>query len=205
MRRSVVSASMLGVALSVAVAAGGAGGCRARGAPPRHGPTTVPAHAEAEPTARTRVFHDPASGFSLRYPADWSLRHDPRNVFTAVARANDPNSPELDVAVPKLPPHIPGLIPLGSVQSGYVDDLKKRLGDVRVEQVEDPPPISGAKSRRFDATGRDATGNRWKLSVLLLLRGDRLYILTAAAPAAEFDQARAAFDRAVASWQWTQD
>jgi hypothetical protein len=202
---------VIGIALCGALCS--AGGCRTRAAAaPRPLPTTrrgaalttAPSVQPIGPAlaGSTALFQDRSSGFSLRYPAGWSMRQDPDNVFTADARAGDENGPELAVAVPKLPPHIPGMIPLGAVESGYLDDLKKRLSNVQVQQQPTARlPVPSNHARRFDATGNDKAGER-KLAVLVLLKGDRLYILTAEAPAPEFARARAAFDQAVASWQW---
>ena len=186
-------------------------GCRARTAAAAHRkPATKPVAALATAPAATKVaaaqettlFEDRPHGFSIRYPAGWTLRNDPENVFTADARANDETGPELSIAVPKLPAHVPGMVPLGSVQSGYVDDLRKRLRDVRTEQEDTGGiAISGAHLRKFSATGRDDKGAR-KLDVLIVYRNDRLYIVTAEAPAAEAEKSQAAFDQAVASWKW---
>ena len=119
----------------------------------------------------------------------------------ADAKANDPAGVELTVAVPKLSAHIPGFIPLEPVQSGYIDDLKKRMQDV-TSQDGPAPNVSGASgTRRFTAQGKDSKGDR-KLDVALLVKGDRLYILTAEAPAKEFDKAKGALDLALSSWKW---
>ena len=191
-------------------------GCRGRSAGAAHAKSaTRPSPALAATTrstaattaaaavGETKLFEDRAHGFSIRYPAGWTLRNDPENVFTADARPNDETGPELSVAVPKLPAHVPGMVPLGAVQSGYVDDLRKRLRDVRTEQEETGGiAIPAAHLRKFSATGKDDKGER-KLEVLIVYRNDRLYIVTAEAPAAEAAKSQAAFDQAVASWNWT--
>jgi len=192
-------------AMALVACAAGCRGRHAAGATVRPSPATQKLPSTAPTTSaagETKLFEDRSHGFSLRYPAKWSLRQDPENVFTADARANDETGPELSVAVPKLPPHVPGMVPLGAVQSGYVDDLKKRLKDVKVEQrATDDIPITGCQLRRFAATGRDKNGPR-ALDVLVLYKNDRLYIITAEAPASEADKERAAFQQAVTSWQW---
>jgi hypothetical protein len=192
-------------AVICAVAVGGCMcGCRGRHAAADPRPATTQKLAATAPaaTADTMLFEDRAHGFSIRYPSTWTLRQDPENVFTADARANDESGPELSIAVPKLPAHVPGMVPLGAVQSGYVDDLRKRLRDVRSEQEETGRiAIPGANLRKFAAAGKDDKGER-KLDVLIVYRDDRLYIITAEAPAAEAAKAQAAFDQAVASWRW---
>src|SRR4051794_19545355 len=112
------------VIITAVLVAGCLCGCRGRHAAAHGDPATqkLPATASAAKAGETELFQDPQHGFAVRYPANWTLRQDPENVFTADARANDETGPELSIAVPNLPPHVPGMVPLGSVQSGYVDD-----------------------------------------------------------------------------------
>jgi hypothetical protein len=44
----------------------------------------------------------------------------------------------ISLDVPKLPPHIPGLIPIGSVRNGYLDDLKKSVGKLDTKDLPQP-------------------------------------------------------------------
>jgi hypothetical protein len=178
------------------------GGCHSKAA---HGASAGARHQQKRSVqAGGLLFADPSHGFSLRYPSGWSKRQDSdkENVLVADSTANDPNGVELTVAVPDLGAHIPGFIPLGAVQSGYINDLKKRLKDVSVQES-GAPKISGASgTRRFVVTGTSAKGER-KLDVALLVKGDHLYILTAEAPVKDFAKAKAALDQALATWQWT--
>jgi hypothetical protein len=166
-------------------------GCRHRAA------TTRPAPA---PAAKfdIKTFADRDHGFSTSVPAKWAAKQDPQNVLTL----DGPNDAQLSIAVPKLPAHIPGFIPLPPVQSGYVDDLRKRLTDVKASPGENVP-FTGGTARRFEASGVEAkAGATRKLSVLLITRGDHLYIVTGEAPAAEFSKVRDIVDSVATSWTW---
>src|SRR4051794_32642570 len=104
------------VVIAAVLLAGCLTGCRGRHAAAHASPATqkLPAAATRSPAAgQSELFQDPQHGFAVRYPANWTLRQDPENVFTADARANDETGPELSIAVPNLPPHVPGMIPLG--------------------------------------------------------------------------------------------
>src|SRR5262249_44516184 len=97
--------------------------------------------------------------------------------------------------------HIPGIIPLPVVQSGYVDDVRKRLKDVQVTQTQ-PIKVAGASARRFAISGTDADGKTKELLVIAIVKGDRLYIVTGEAPADSFDAAKDAVDQVGACWKW---
>ena len=143
-------------------------------------------------------FVSPTDGFSVNYPPDWQQRPSSENVLTVHAPTG---SAELSIAVPKLPPHIPNMIPLGPVQSGYIDDLKKHLKNVTRGQSTDTK-IAGATARRFTAAGQGDHGMH-KLVAVIITRNDKLYIMTAEADENDFDAAQKAFDAAAASWTWT--
>src|SRR5687768_2920171 len=86
-------------------------------------------------TAPSRVaFAGP--GVRLSYPPAWTAVPSDDFVLRLVpaGAADDAASPSVSLDVPKLPPHIPGLIPLGSVVRGYVNDLKKNHPDVTVDE-----------------------------------------------------------------------
>jgi hypothetical protein len=93
------------------------------------------------------------------------------------------------------------MIPIGSVRSGYLDDLKKQVGPVTTEDL--PAPNLGATAARL-------VRSRWKTSsgagveetALLMVHGDHVYLLRERAPAAHADETRAAFDEVVRSVRW---
>ena len=159
-----------------------------------HDRASVSAKPAAPPPGQ---FVSPNDRFSVNYAADWQRRENSENVLTVHAPTG---SAELSIAVPNLPPHIPGLIPLGPVQNGYVDDLKKNWKSAVVENSV-KTKIAGANARRFTVTARrDKTVH--KLAVVAITRGDKLYIMTAEADDADFPEAQKAFDLAAQSWSW---
>jgi hypothetical protein len=87
------------------------------------------------------------------------------------------------------------------VEKGYVDDVKKRLKDVK-ESESVATKVAGASARRFAISGSDAAGQR-KLLVFAIVKGDHLYIVTGEAPADHFDPASDATQRVADSWKWT--
>jgi hypothetical protein len=109
--------------------------------------------------------------------------------------------PAISLDVPELPFHIPGLIPMGAVRSGYLDDLRKQVGAITVEDLP-APDVGGAAARLVRSSWRPAPGQTVRETALLLVHGDRVYILRARADAATDDQTRTAFDGIVQSMRW---
>ncbi|HEX8525075.1 MAG TPA: PsbP-related protein [Tepidisphaeraceae bacterium] len=156
-------------------------------------------------TARTQSVGVPFNHkhFSFTYPTGWVPRRDTNaeNVVTLNRPKTDLQSAEITVAVPKLPAHIPGLIPLNMVEKGYVDDLRKHYRDV-VETQSDTTKLDGSPARRFSVTGNDQAGAR-KLAVVAGVRNDSLYIITLDARAEDFNGSQPAFEQIIKTWSWT--
>jgi hypothetical protein len=144
-------------------------------------------------------FQDKKDKFAVEYPEPWTERRPTGGEDVLLLKRKDYKG-EISVAVPKLPPHIPGLIPLQSVEKGYIDDVKKRLKDVVVTESK-PVKISGAFGRQFALTGVAPDGKR-TIAALTLLKGDTLYIMSAESPANEAEDARDAFEQIARSWKW---
>src|SRR5688500_10322690 len=92
-------------------------------------PRPSAAPASTRPLAMSTEFNGP--GIRLSYPSGWSPVPSAELVLLLAPSPASKTVVSLDV--PKLPPHIPGLIPLGAVVNGYVDDLKKQDPHVNVE------------------------------------------------------------------------
>jgi hypothetical protein len=169
-------------------------GCRHRAAAPGKTAAQTPAQ------LNTRQFTAPTHGFAVSVPADWGQTDDAQSVL---ALKSAKTSAQLSIAVPHLPPHIPGIIPLGGVQGGYVDDLKKHWTDVKLIDSADTQ-IAGANARRFTvaASGQRGRGPH-RFDVIAITREDKLYILTAEADEKDADEAKRALDAAAESWKWT--
>ena len=116
-------------------------GCRDAGAEadPTNPATTAPA------TKQAGVFRDDKLDIALEYPAGWMARRSKDDLLLLVP-GGGPEGMSLALDVPDLPVHVPGLIPMGSVQDGYVNDLRKQVGPVQVKQLS-PPAIPRAQAR----------------------------------------------------------
>ena len=182
-------------------------GCAANPSPavvarPSLSPTPADNASATRPTtvAAVRPFADAVSGVAFDLPATWSI--GPTSGTTKL-RATDPTgSSVLTLDVPSLPFHIPGMIPLGLVVSGYVDDEKKQLAGVTAS----PPAavsVTDAKARRSTLTGTDAAGRTVIDDAFLVVHGDAVFVLSVDSSPAARPAARAALEAAVASIRWT--
>ena len=141
-------------------------------------------------------------GVELSQPAGWFAQ--PSSEYVLLLRPAGMTGdalPALSLDVPELPFHIPGLIPIGAVRSGYLDDLRKQVGPLAVEDLP-PPDIGGATARLVRSTWQPAPGRVVRETALLLVHDDRVYILRGRSDAAHEGQTRAAFDAIVRSWRW---
>ena len=172
---------------------------------------TTPPHASADTLATTTA---PAAvevtstphGVRLSYPSDWEPVPSGEYVLKLVA-ANGPEADDttfgtaaMSLDVPRLPPHIPGLIPLGLVVNGYLDDLKAQAPDSRVDDSSQTT-LAGRPARRVRST-RTADGRPQVEDAVLTTHGDRVYILRLVADARDYARARDAFEAVLASVRW---
>jgi hypothetical protein len=128
-------------------------------------------------------------------PGDFAMRAVP------VGSTGQETDPSMSIEVPHLPPHIPGMIPVGSVADGYVQDMGKRYPGVKVDQ-RTVARLDGASARRIICT-YECRGKAWRDLVLLAVRGDHVYVIAADCLVADFDKTRAGFDALLASIHWT--
>ncbi len=133
---------------------------------------------------------DPGEVLSLRLPADSAGR-----------------VPKITVLVPVLPPHIPGFIPVLMVESGFVDDLRKRFRTVHETQSVDVqiPGTSGCRQATVNVAnpldpGEDTAS---VIQVLLAVHGDGVYIFDAETSDAAAPGAKAALKTMSDSLKWT--
>src|SRR5688500_15408202 len=132
-------------------------------------------------------FEDRKNKFAIEYPDGWTERK-PTSAEDVVVLKHKDYQGEISIAVPKLPPHIPGIIPLPSVEKGYIDDVKKRLKDVQVTESR-PLKIDGQFARRCAMTGVAPEGKQ-TIAALALVKGDTLYIMSAESPLSEAEDVR---------------
>jgi hypothetical protein len=153
-----------------------------------------------EVTAPPGTFDRSALGVRLDWPAGWVQR--PSKDFVLLLTHPDAEQPSLSLDVPNLPPHVPGLIPIGSVRNGYLDDLRKAAGAIKTTNLT-PPAIPAAAMRFVRSTWTDSGGQAWQETALLMVHADRVYIVRARSSASDEPAVRAAFDEVVGSLKWT--
>jgi hypothetical protein len=184
-----------------------AAGCHPRQAPRSQDGTAVqPVPTPAPTTPAVTEFASRENGVRLSYPAGWKPVAGPDEGFIlwltpAAARAGtDAQAPAVSLEVPKLPRHIPGLIPLGSVVGGYLDDLKKQHPGVKVENPADTK-VAGANARRVSATW-DENGASHTEDAVLTVHGDRVYIFRGNAAADQMGRVRPVLEQVVNAVRW---
>ena len=158
----------------------------AKPAPPASQPATQPS---------TTSFTDPNSILQVSYPSDWKVKKDPDYVLWI-----ESGDRVFTIDVPDLPPHIPGMIPLNLVVSGFIDDVKKQHPDVRT--VENAPAVvKNAKGRQIRMTwSKDKT--MYSESALLVIHADHVFILRLLTPADDYAASKPVSDAIVASTHW---
>ena len=169
----------------------------------RHRPASGPAATPAPTTAEASpggTFDRPDLGVRLRWPSGWVQR--PSDDFVLLLASAEGLQSTISLDVPKLPPHIPGLIPIGSVRNGYLDDLRKSVGRLRTSDLPSPA-VSGAAVRFVRSAWTNDAGQEWQETALLMVHGDRVYILRATGPVPDEPAVRRAFDEIARSLEWT--
>jgi hypothetical protein len=145
----------------------------------------------------------------LDVPAGWEERRSKDFVLLLTAASgakgaskDGGDAPTISLDVPNLPPHVPGMIPIGSVRGGYLDDLRKAEGTLKTEDLK-PPGIPSASARMVRSTWTDSAGKTKQETALLLVHADRVYILRGRSLTSDEQATRGAFDGIVRSLQWT--
>jgi hypothetical protein len=175
-------------------------GCHGAAAPRPDAPSasTLPASAPSTQPGGMRVFQS-ASGFAVDYPDDWSLKNDPKFALDLSPRSASGDI-DLTLQIPVLPMHIPGLIPIGSVASGYSDDFRKsHPGATTIQNA--AHSLSDSKARLIHTTWRQGAIVDHDLA-MLVVHGDHVYVLSVDCDSAQYARVRKAFDTVANSWRW---
>ena len=169
--------------------------------------TTNPAMAASVPSQtaspEASPFDAPKGNFSAALPAGWKQVNKGGDYVLGLVpeqSSGGGDDPILAVQYPSLPPHIPGLLPIGGVADGYVNDLKKRFSDEKVDERSDVK-LDGAEARRI-VSSFTKDGKPFRELATLAVHGDHVYVITATCPAAAFDQSKAAFNELNDGWKW---
>ena len=203
-----------GVPMLLAFATATAAGCSQRDVSATAGPTTSPVAKRATPSATQSTapkpsqggtFDRPKLGVRLNWPSGWTEQTSKDFVLLLSRDGADEaggEKPSISLDVPDLPPHIPGMIPIGSVRGGYLDDLRKSVGRIQTTDAP-PPPVPAAASRLVRSTWTDSAGRQRQETALLMVHADRVYILRARSATPDEPGVRAAFVEIVRSLKWT--
>ncbi len=159
------------------------------------------AAATSEPAPSGGKYSNEKLGIALEWPTGWVKKDSNDYELLLVPSGNADGAPaELTLDVPDLPGHVLGMIPIGMVKNGYVDDLKKAHGQIQIK--EETPSIDGAKARKIRVTWKQ-DGKEYVDSALLLVHRDRVYILRVTSLVEDEPKLKAAYDALVKSLKWT--
>jgi hypothetical protein len=146
-------------------------------------------------------FSDAKCGIQVTWPGGWSQQQSKDyDLLLIPDGSSDPSDKWISLDIPELPMHIPGMIPIGPVENGYLDDLRKQFGKIDVKELS-PPAIPDSKRRLVRATWQ-ANGMTIEQTALLLVHDDHVYILRAYSDAKNEDSVRPTFDAVANSIQW---
>jgi hypothetical protein len=159
---------------------------------------------QVDPSAEVR-FADAGIGFS--YPAGWEVRHSPdyRLVILPAGASPQPTgagdvAPSISLDVPDLPIRLPGMVQMGPVMNGFLDDLRKHVGSLEV--LEDSAADVRDAQSRLVRSRWTAGGMQYTQTALLLIHADRVYIIRSTTDAAGESRNQAAFQRILATLHW---
>jgi hypothetical protein len=159
-------------------------------------PTATPV---VEVQAHDQKFENQSAGISFMYPSAWKVVSTDPTQFRFVQNGKG-ETLELTLDVPKLPWHIPGLIPIDSVRDGYVDDVKKRMAGAKVTNLPDPA-LPDAKQHRVQLTGQ-INGKPAVNDAVMIVHNDKVYILSIETDPAAYPQLKEKLDAVIASLKW---
>jgi hypothetical protein len=160
-------------------------------------PVKPPAPVTPPVSTAAPVFQNPTAGVAFDYPSGWAPHAKGKEIIFSVSSGPS----VLTLAYPKLPWHIPNLIPIDSVRSGYADDIKSKQITGAVETDLGAANIPDATATRVKLAGR-VNGKPAVDEAVLIVHADHVYILSIRSDDADYNAARAALDEAVKSLRW---
>ena len=136
----------------------------------------------------------------FEYPASWHPVQDDTLLTLVPVGETAIGTHTLAVDMPDLPLRIPGLIPLGLVENGFVADVKNRYKEVVVDESA-ARIVDGLTGRQVFLHGMGKDGPR-VVKAFLCVRGDHVYVIDAETDAALESQAQEAYLKVVGTIQW---
>lgn len=138
-------------------------------------------------------------GTHFHYPATWEPKED-KDYELHLVPAAAPVNCNITFDIPELPPHFPGMIRLGLIEHGWVNDQKNCHPGLNVDSRTDVP-MAGANAGLVQCSWKQG-GADYTLVGLLILRNDHVFILVADAEDKSLPHARADLDKIAASLHW---
>ncbi len=145
-------------------------------------------------------FGSAAAGMRFSYPKNWHPAKDDTVLSLVPIAETTMAKNHVVIDMPDLPFHIPFVIPMDPVVSGFEDDLKKRYKDVTESPVVDLV-VGGVPGKEVNARARSESGEV-VVKAVLLVRGDHVFVIDAETEASKATDAAAAFNTVVESLQW---
>jgi hypothetical protein len=156
----------------------------------------------SSPSTQPIAFVSTAKGVHLEYPPGWKpVASADYLLLLLPIDGSSSGARSISLDVPDLPLHVPGMIPIGSVENGYLDDLRKQHAGLRVEEST-PFAMPSTKCRRVQSTWT-ANGRTFVEHAQIMVHGDRVYILRANDDAATFTDTLHACHQIADSLRWT--
>lgn len=165
-------------------------------------PATAPSTGGVCPTSGPAVCHfdHAASTLTLDYLATWKPKSD-KDYDLLLIPSEGPSDRSISLDIPDLPPHFPGMIRLGLIENGYINDLKPKHAGLKVDRSEVHAAPGGASARLVEISW-SAGGKEYRRVGLLMMRKEVVYILSCEADAGNIAAVRADFDRVAGSMRW---
>lgn len=169
-------------------------GCHRRH-PVNTGPTTLAS------TPGVAQYINEKKGIQLSYPGNWVVHPSDDFVLLVMPPGVERDSVcSLSLDIPDLPPHLPGMIRMGMVKNGFLEDLKKQVGSLTV--IEDiSRPVDQAEGLRIRSTWT-TDGQAHSQSALLLIHDGNVFIIRATSDVRHHAAAHGAFEEMVNSIRW---
>jgi hypothetical protein len=165
---------------------------------PAHAPATLPGAPAATSIDSERY------GIHLDWPQGWTPRHSDDFVLELVPSDRGESAggaSTISLDVPSLPPHLPGMIKIGLVANGFLDDLKKEQKSLQVVEQKDVV-MPDATARRISTKWKGSDGTEYVQDALLIVHKDRVYIIRGTAPGKDAQSVHDAFERVLGSLKW---
>jgi hypothetical protein len=137
----------------------------------------------------------------LSYPDGWHRVSVEEYALALAVDASGASGPMISLDIPDLPPHVPGLIPLGLVTRGYTDDLRKLRGESFRIVSDQRREVGGVTGQQIHSTWRNDQAIHHE-TALLAVHNDRVYILRATADAEHQTETLAAYEAVLDSIAW---